>query len=539
MKTLRFPLLSLRTSLTILLLTASAGIAAAQWSVDPQHTLVIGDGPEGQYQPKIATTPDGGCYISWHDDSPGGADMYMQRLDALGYEQWPHNGLLVADLTMTSYQNYGLATDVAGNALLACCDKIMGIEQIRVCKVTLAGELPWGPKGVQVSHANGEYLSGARVAATTDGGCVVGWSTDAFDKGVYVDLQKLDSNGVPQWGPNGIRLTDEDAWWLMISFIQPAEDGGTIVSWIRQSTTTCGRHLWTQKFSATGAAMWNPNHVPVFDGGLMQNGSFPEFVVDDAGGAVFGWYYFTDDGLRTCAVQHIHADGSEAFPHNGVLGTTELINCEEPSVAYHPATDEIFLFWEEQRPTQPGLYSLRGQKFTNEGTRAWTEAGREIVPPSTSRKFNSLALDLHGDALLQYEDGLTSGGTGPFTTRVNETGATVWNPACTLTGITGGWRMDSTLNIYGSALLAWTNGAKIYAQNVNPDGSLGQYPGDTDGNCQVDIRDLATLLGAYGKSTGEPGFVPGADFDHDGVIDLSDLATVLGNYGTLLQSPEH
>lgn len=55
--------------------------------------------------------------------------------------------------------------------------------------------------------------------------------------------------------------------------------------------------------------------------------------------------------------------------------------------------------------------------------------------------------------------------------------------------------------------------------------------GDIDGDGDVDLSDLAALLGAYGTCTGNPGFNPDADFNDSGCVDLADLAMLLGNYG--------
>jgi hypothetical protein len=49
-------------------------------------------------------------------------------------------------------------------------------------------------------------------------------------------------------------------------------------------------------------------------------------------------------------------------------------------------------------------------------------------------------------------------------------------------------------------------------------------PGDLDGDGDVDLGDLATLLGAYHVSDE-------GDIDGDGDTDLADLAALLGNYG--------
>ncbi|MBU0617067.1 MAG: hypothetical protein KKI02_05070 [Planctomycetes bacterium] len=52
-----------------------------------------------------------------------------------------------------------------------------------------------------------------------------------------------------------------------------------------------------------------------------------------------------------------------------------------------------------------------------------------------------------------------------------------------------------------------------------------------DGDRDVDLADLAGLLGAYGVCEGDPDYDPDADFDASGCVDLWDLLTLLYNYG--------
>lgn len=55
-------------------------------------------------------------------------------------------------------------------------------------------------------------------------------------------------------------------------------------------------------------------------------------------------------------------------------------------------------------------------------------------------------------------------------------------------------------------------------------------PGDVDGDNDVDLTDLASLLSNFGVASGaarEQG-----DLDGDGDVDLTDLATLLANFGT-------
>jgi len=47
-------------------------------------------------------------------------------------------------------------------------------------------------------------------------------------------------------------------------------------------------------------------------------------------------------------------------------------------------------------------------------------------------------------------------------------------------------------------------------------------PGDFDGDCDVDKGDYDVFMAAFGKNSGEPGYLAAADFDDDGDVDCSD-----------------
>ena len=55
--------------------------------------------------------------------------------------------------------------------------------------------------------------------------------------------------------------------------------------------------------------------------------------------------------------------------------------------------------------------------------------------------------------------------------------------------------------------------------------------GDLDCDGDVDLSDLAALLGSYGACLGDWNYKPAADLDRNGCVELSDLAELLGNYG--------
>ena len=142
--------------------------------------LAVAVKPDDQVQPKIRSTPNGGCYISWFDNDPSGNppfgyDVDLQRLDKHGVAQFPAGGIRLADLGMSSTQDYGLDVDAHGNALLAFLDDRRGQSIIvTVMKVDPAGNQRFGNYGRQVSDSL-DFLGNPKVAATTEGSVVAGW----------------------------------------------------------------------------------------------------------------------------------------------------------------------------------------------------------------------------------------------------------------------------------------------------------------------------------------------------------------------------
>jgi hypothetical protein len=54
--------------------------------------------------------------------------------------------------------------------------------------------------------------------------------------------------------------------------------------------------------------------------------------------------------------------------------------------------------------------------------------------------------------------------------------------------------------------------------------------GDADGNGWVNVLDAIDLSNSFGKSTGQTGFNPDADFDHSGVVNVLDAITLATHY---------
>ena len=102
-----------RSSLVAAALGLAAAPALGQWSSDAAVNTPIASANGEQVQPKIRATADGGCYVTFFDNQSGGYDVRVQRLNAAGEVQWP-GGVLVADRSFSSTQDYGASVDTAG-----------------------------------------------------------------------------------------------------------------------------------------------------------------------------------------------------------------------------------------------------------------------------------------------------------------------------------------------------------------------------------------------------------------------------------------
>jgi hypothetical protein len=472
----------------VFLLGALVGSADGQWSSDAAVNLAIADRPADQVQPKVRSTSDGGCYISWFDNAAGGYDVYLQRLDPQGYEQWAHNGLLIANRSYGWTTDYDLAVDADDCAIVTYNDDRSGSDQIGCNKVSPDGTLLWGPTGVLLTNTI-EFVASPQVAVSTTGDYFVGWSQgDAFW------LQRLSANGVPQWSP--AKHVGPSSGSYLLSDLETSGGGTVIALWVHYTGGySSPRYLYTQKYTASGAPAWGLTPVIVFDGGSVQMGYFPNFVTDGSGGAVYGWYDVA--GTRNCYVQHVNALGVELFPHNGVAASTLANRIRlSPSVAYNPASGEIFLFWTESNLTQT-QWGLYGQRFSSAGTRLWTNSGLQLLPLSGQQNAFVTTMIAGSGATVFYVD--DDGPAHLVAARVDESGNLVWPgaPLMVCSTPSGKWGLDVVRTPSGMPVVAWADqridSGNIYAQNVNPDGSLGLpafLVGDLNCDGVVDFGDI-------------------------------------------------
>ena len=466
-----------RLVLLAMLVICFTGAQAAwgQWSSDPSRNLPLADKINNdQVQPKVKPLPNDQWYVSWFGADPNspppiGYDVYVQRLSRGGVERFRHDGRLVADLSNSSTEDYGLDVDSEGNALLAFLDTREGSNpQVTAAKIAARGKSLWGQRGVQLTSGS-SFHAAPKIAGTRDGGAVVAWTNDSS-----VVLQKLDRHGHPLWG-KGVVFRESGSNYSLAD-LHAADDESMIVSWVRDSGFFSDRQLRANKLSASGKRLWGKNSVALFDQGSLQFGAFPYFIPDGSGGAVFSWY--TSRPALQCFAQHVRADGSEAFPHNGAAGSTDTSNVRvEPSVSYRAKTDQTFLYWTEEDSFQivNGVY---GQKFSGEGMPEWNPNGLVIVPLGADTQSFVENVQVGSGSLVLWVDSPGYGLSTIQATRLNGRGKVVCRQFAVSSAPANKYGLSVAKARSGLTAVAWADDRignnSIYIQNVNPDCSLGQ-----------------------------------------------------------------
>ncbi len=455
----------------VILCLTIASTAWGQWSSDPMKNLALADkNGDDQVQPKVKALPNNGWYVSWFDGDGAGYDVYYQRLNPGGDEQFKHDGAIVAELSNSSTEDYGLDFDKAGNALLAFLDTREGSnQQVTAAKMSPAGKPLWGKRGVQLTKGSSQSNAVPKIAGTSDGNVVVGWTSNT-----NVVLQKLDPKGHPLWG-KGV-VFSESGYSYVLSDLHAADNGSVIISWVRGKGYGSDQQLRANKLSQQGKVLWGKKNVTIFDQGSLQFGEFPYFIPDGKGGALFAWY--TNSPALQCFAQHILANGKEAFPHNGSAASTDAVNVRvDPSVSYRAKTDETFLVWTEEDGNQVtnGIYA---QKFNSKGGRKWGGTGLVVVPLGSDQQIDAQNVQIGSGVLAFWVDQVTYGSATIQAAKLDGNGKTVCAQFPVSSYSADKARLAAGIAPSGLAAVAFeddrigNNG--IYIQNVNSDCSLGQ-----------------------------------------------------------------
>jgi len=219
------------------------------------------DGDALDIQPLLGDNGDLALY--WEDHRRGtiGTHIYTQRLDQSGSAFFAQNGLEISSYD-TLYQSLPVVTRANSGAEInyVAWEDQTTERSVRAQRVDANGASLWDEAGLPVENAAGEG-GYPQLAATPDGGVIVGWSDFRSFYSYQVYLQKFDTDGNPQWTEDGVLVGDEDGDNLLMG-MHPVTDGVYVV-W--QSGTFEDLNIYVDFIGYDGAPVsgWEDGSKPV------------------------------------------------------------------------------------------------------------------------------------------------------------------------------------------------------------------------------------------------------------------------------------
>lgn len=218
---------------------------------------------------------------------------------------------------------------------------------------------------------------------------------------------------------------------------------------------------------------------------------------------------------------------------------------QDPGEPVSPPFGGTFATWPFTAPTTPGTYTyicfIHGGPMVGPLIVTGFTHDVAITALTTSRNF---AYNSVSSSPIQVNVTAANTGTATENFFVSATAnvivignQSVTVPAGGTTKVTFNWNPENLLiGNYQLRAQATTVPDETSIADNKLDGSIFtvKFKGDVNGDCVVNVSDLASVGAAFGSTIGppaSPNWNPNADLNNDGVANVSDLATVGSSFG--------
>jgi len=458
-----------------------------QWSQNAAFPTHIAGGDGEQVLPKTAITSDGYVYVSRFDNgSNGNYDVYLQCLDQQGVQQWGQAGVLVSgNPSMTWLTDYDLSVDNNGNAIVCFQDiRSAGVNNIYIYKVNPAGTLLWAPDGLTLSSdTSTDYANySPKVCNTSDNYCYAAWQRSGPGND-EIKIHRLSAAGQKLWGENGVSLTSGAGEYTWPQLLE-STNGEILLKYFVDSGPFWAptRHMYVARFNTEGILQWNTAISEA--GGISAWNQLIAFEPDGTGGAVLAWYDDRNsDMVNEVYVSRVAGDGSLSMPVNGALATLDTgMQQYYPVLTVDPAQQRIYVFFKITDADQNNSGICR-QLMDYAGTRLWGESGVNILALSPYVASPLYSWQTQEGVVLVYEEGAVPSSDMSMLLKAScfrMNGMSPFEGVLLASNATNKYHFDFGRHSSNWISLMWEEGTTamdIYGMRLNPDGSLGmQYP---------------------------------------------------------------
>lgn len=417
-------------TITFLIILTLSGLSqytsspdSSAWPTSPDSGLVIGYGVD----PQIVSDRDGGAIVAYAlgDFS----HLKVKRVDKWGWLQW--NGWNGVDPGgIGTYQElYNLTEDSSGGCFVCFKDAEVinpgtpweeGFYFVTLNKIDHQGNLLWG-NGIRVTILDSVIQGGGEVYPDGQGGCIVSWgenrtTTPGQNNNPNVFMQRFDSLGTRCWGDSGMQVTP-DSTNDSKGFMLVNENGEAFQMWWD------GIKMRMQKLNINGEKLWA-------ESGLIMNKVPAQIGISNKKGGIILSGTFTSTYRYRILCQQIDSLGQKLWGSNGLtLVDSVLIDRSAATGMILDNFHNIFVSYYFAKSGYPNTYL---QKLTPDGFKLF---GNEGVPVSNYLSNKRGTIFPSEDKIFAFWYDINR--DGYYTQKVDYSGNILWN-ADTLFSTDGG-----------------------------------------------------------------------------------------------------
>ncbi len=347
-----------------------------------------------QTAPVLTADGVGGTIITWQDWRSGNRDIYAQRIDSSGNVLWTSNGVGVA-IKNSHQQGPRIISDGAQGAVIVWEDSINGNWDIFAQRVNASGVNQWTTGGVAVCTSANSQVN-PKIVADGTGAVYIVWQDKRNGSDYDVYCQKLNSSGAVQWTANGVAVNTATNSQINPKMVMD-NSGAVIIAW-QHFNTGAGYDVYAQRLNAAGALQWNVNGIQVC--ALNGNQSAIDMTAEDiTDGAIISW----KDGRNTNVniyCQKITTSGSLSWTANGVMVSNASRNQINPNIIGDGNGGGI-ICWQD---SLAGIWDVYSQHISSLGAVVWASGGVAVGIAADNQTGPKNVSDGTGGSIFTFQD---------------------------------------------------------------------------------------------------------------------------------------
>ncbi|MFX1236947.1 MAG: hypothetical protein ACFE8P_04420, partial [Promethearchaeota archaeon] len=374
--------------------------------------------------------------------------------------------------------------------------------------LTSSGSISWQENGTAICTEEGDQIS-PRLVNAGNGSAIITWA-DSRNGNFDIYSQKINSNGITQWTPNGTIVCNAIGKQYALGMVS-ANNGSAIIVWIDNRSGSYD--IYAQKMNSNGIAQWTPNGNLVCN--ITADFDYCEVISDDFGGAIITWSE-NRTGNYGIYSQRINSTGHIQWDVNGTIVCEPNAEIDHYDVI-NDGSGGVIVAWTDERLGMPSVYV---QRINSTGIAKWAGDQTLNYQSELLPYYVFLTSAENGNVIVIWYDLMhyPAEYSGTYAQKLNPEGEELWGPNGTqISTYLWSWPISDGS---GGALLFRNEGAHIYAQKINSNGNaLWRSPGATICSYSEGINEYRAISDDNGGA-----FITWLNYDRDLFVQKSNSA---------------